>query len=146
MPHRGEPSSVDKLIQELERGERATYTWAASEPSEWTDLSAELRTRGFSMLDLDEIEPVSSEETLLNAFSASGVMPSYFSRTLTSLKECLAVLPKGSERGWVVLFRRPKKLEENEPETWKALGEIASLIHDRFREEDRGGFRLVFGI
>lgn len=109
----------------------------------WNDLPDALAARGLAVLNLDGGEPIVDHDSLLRRFAEIAPLPGGFLQTLASLKDCLLQLPRLTARGWVVIFRNPESLRQNDEATFEDFLEVLELVHEAHHESHDGVFKLV---
>ncbi|WP_321473216.1 hypothetical protein [uncultured Paludibaculum sp.] len=111
--------------------------------SAWAGLPASLHRAGYSVIDLDGPTPVVDLNTLLERFAA-GTPPTPFAAVdLASLRQNLLRLANDSPMGWVVLFRAPELLRQNDEATFEELLELLAFVHDSRYEIHQRVFKLI---
>lgn len=109
----------------------------------WTSLPGALRKAGYSVLSLDDSAPVLDLDSLLDRFAHAAPDTRFFRADLTMLRQNLLRLPNDSPMGWVVLFKNPDLLRQNDEGTFEELLEILEFVHESRYEIHRRLFKLV---
>jgi hypothetical protein len=108
----------------------------------WNDLPDALAKRGLAVLNLDGAQPITDHDSLLERFAQVAPSGPLF-KSLTSLKDRLLDLPHEAARGWVVMFRYPELLRQNDEETFEDFLETLELVHESQYEMHNRIFKLV---
>ncbi|MGJ5820534.1 hypothetical protein [Paludibaculum fermentans] len=109
----------------------------------WAGLPAALHRAGYSVLNLDGDTPIADLASLLERFSANASAPAPVSADLSGLRQYLLRLPNDSHMGWVVLFRNPEQLRQNDEATFEELLEILEFVHESRYEIHQRLFKLI---
>lgn len=109
----------------------------------WSRLAAALAERHYIVLDLEASGPVHTHAQLLGSFELSAGLPAGSCPNLNALKDSLLSLDEPPEGGWVVLFRLPGPLRQNDEETFEDLLEVLETVHDIKLENKGLRFKLV---
>ncbi len=109
----------------------------------WASLPAALHRAGYSVLNLDGTTPITDAASLLERFSSAAPAPALVSADLSALRQNLLRLPNDSHMGWVVLFRNPEQLRQNNEGIFEELLEILEFIHESRYEIHQRMFKLI---
>lgn len=135
--------TVDQIVARLLEPETPVVWLDPSMPEElWNNLPAALSSRGLAVLNLDTGSPISDHDSLLDRFSEVAPLQNTYVRSLTSLKDCLLKLPHQTSRGWVVMFRHPEALRQNDEETFEDFLEVLEQV-DAVHKAHHRVFKLV---
>jgi RNAse (barnase) inhibitor barstar len=99
-------------------------------PALWEEAPGALQARGYRVALLDSEGSVGSYDALLDAFSKVFAFAAPHPRSLNALKDVLAGLPNTPQRGWVVLFRQPGVLRQEDEETFEDFLEMIDAVHE----------------
>ena len=136
--------TLDQIVARLEDPETPVVWLDPATPEEfWNNLPGALVARGLAVLNLDGGLPIVDHDSLLERFSQVAPLAVDFLQTLTSLKDCLLKLPHQTSRGWVVMFRSPEALRQNDEATFEDFLEILELVHESQYEIHHRVFKLV---
>ncbi len=136
--------TLDQIVERLEDPEAPVVWLDPSTPdSLWNDLPDALAARGLTVWPLDGAPPITSHDSLLRRFSEVTSAPCPPLLTMTSLKDHLLTLPPQSALGWVVMFRNPEPLRQNDEAAFEDFLETLELVHESQFELHRRVFKLV---
>jgi len=136
--------TLDQIVSRLDDPGTPVIWLDPSLPEDlWERLPAAVRGRGFRVFHVDEAEPVRDLHSLLEIFSKIAPVPEYFRHDLASLKDSLLRLPSDAERGWVVIFRHPEALRQNDEVAFEDFLEILELVHESRYEIHQQVFKLI---
>lgn len=112
-------------------------------PDVWEQAPPALQSRGYWVASLDPKGAVGSYDALLSAFSTVFALTAPHPRSLNALKDALAGLQNSPQRGWVVLFRQPDILRQDDEETFEDLLEVVDAVHEIKHTRHALVFKLV---
>ena len=136
--------TLDQIVARLEDPEVPVVWLDPITPAEfWNDLPVALAARGIVVLNLDGGQPIVDHDSLLGRFSEVVSAPAGFLHSLTSLKDCLLKLPHQTVSGWVVMFRNPEALRQNDEATFEDFLELVEMVHEAEYELHCRIFKLV---
>ncbi|MBI5280918.1 MAG: barstar family protein [Candidatus Solibacter usitatus] len=136
--------TLEQIVTRLEDPETPVVWLDPSAPPDiWLGLPGALRQRGYWVLDLDRDKPILDVEALLDRFAEVAPLPEYFRHNLSSLRDSLLGLPNDADKGWVVIFRHPEALRQNDEAAFEDFLEILEFIHESKYEIHRRVFKLV---
>ena len=136
--------TLDQIVARLEDPEVPVVWLDPITPEElWNNLPAALIARGLAVLNLDAGPPIIDHDSLLERFSEVAPLPGSFLQSLTSLRDSLLKLPHQTPSGWVVMFRNPESLRQNDEATFEDFLEILELVHESQYEMHHRVFKLV---
>jgi hypothetical protein len=136
--------TLEQIVARLVDPETPVVWLDPTVPEEfWENLPAALAARGLALLNLDGGQPIVDHDSLLERFSEVAPLALDSLQSLSSLKDCLLKLPHLTSRGWVVMFRRPEALRQNDEAAFEDFLEILELVHESQYEIHRRVFKLV---
>jgi hypothetical protein len=136
--------TLEQIVARLEDPETPVVWLDPIAPSDiWLGLPDALRQRGYWVLDLDLEARIVDHDSLLDRFAEVAPLPEYFRHNLTSLRDCLLGLPNHAEKGWVVIYRHPEALRQNDEAVFEDFLEILEFVHESKYEIHRRVFKLV---
>jgi hypothetical protein len=136
--------TLEQILARLDDPETPVLWLDPSLPeSIWDGLPPALHSRGYSVLQLDQDAPITDQDSLLERFSEIAPLPVQFRHSLPSLKDCLLRLPNAPGKGWVVIFRHPEALRQNDEAAFEDFLEILELVHESKYEIYHRVFKLV---
>lgn len=111
--------------------------------SVWAGLPAALHRAGYSLLSLEGPEPVKDVASLLARFVLAAPQIAFEGTDLAGLRQSLLRLPNDSPMGWVILYRNPEALRQNDEAAFEELLEIIEFVHDTRYEIHQRLFKLI---
>lgn len=136
--------TLEQILARLEDPETPVVWLDPSLPeSIWDGLPAALEQRNYSVLQLDRDSPIVDQDSLLERFAQVAPLPVHFRHNLPALKDCLLRLPNAPGKGWVVIFRHPEALRQNDEAAFEDFLEILELVHESKYEIYHRVFKLV---
>lgn len=136
--------TLPQIVARLEDPEVPVVWLDPTTPEQfWNDLPEALIARGLAVLNLEGGSPISDHDSLLERFSEILDCPGDLPHSLPALRDCLLKLPHRGPRGWVVIFRRPELLRQNDEATFEDLLEALELVHESQFEIHHRVFKLV---
>ena len=97
---------------------------------------------GFGVVDLDGDRDITSFGELLDAFREEADLPGWTGRSLNAFKDALTGLPDNGH-GWVILYRDPEPMCEEDPESFEGLLDVVESVNDIKASKGRGPLTLV---
>ena len=134
---------VESILEQLTDPDQP-WVWmpADSEPELWGEIGNAARKAGFGVVDLDGDRDIASFGELLEAFREEADLPGWTGRSLNALKDALTGLPDNGH-GWVILYRDPGPLCEEDPESFEGLLDVVEAANDIKASKGRGPLTLV---
>ena len=121
---------VDSILEQLADPDQP-WVWmpAESEPELWEEIAKAARKAGFGVVDLDGDRDISTLSELMDAFREEAELPDWTGSNLNALKDALTGLPENGH-GWVVLYRDPEPMCDEDPESFEGLLDVVETAND----------------
>lgn len=136
--------TLDQVLARLEDPE-TPVVWLDPALPEWLweRLPAAAAARGYHVLDLGQAGPIFDLSSLLAAFGHLLPGITAYDHSLPSLREALLGLALDSPRGYLVLYRDPDGLRQNDEGAFEELIEVLENADDLRRKRGWGGLKAI---
>jgi len=109
----------------------------------WENLPSYAASRGYEVLNLGQQGPIFDLDSLMAALGRLLDWPAAFDHSFPSLRQTLAGLPCGADKGFLVVFPNPDALRQNAEATFEEFIEVLEAADELRRKEGRPGLKAV---
>ncbi|MBI4891371.1 MAG: hypothetical protein HY821_12160 [Acidobacteria bacterium] len=135
--------TLEQLAARLDDPETPIIWLDPSLPEEiWSHLPGAISGRGFTPLPLEPVAHISDMASLVTALAATACSPLDPPPDQSALRSLLLHLPL-SGHGWVILFRNPESLRQNDEIAFEDFVEAVSQANEQRISAGRQPLKLI---